>query len=164
MRAFILACFAFILIAAPATRASDTGEDKALINAMLNHLHAAAANADWPEYFSLYADDATFLGTDKTERWDMPTFRSYAAETKGWKYTMTERHIDLSPDGNAAWFDELLWNDAYGVSRGTGALIRGDSGWKIVQYHLTFPMPNDLAKRFTEEIQTFEKNAAPQEK
>lgn len=69
---------------------------------------------------------------------------------------MTAREIDFSPDGNTAWFDELLNNEAYGTSRGTGVLIRTGEGWKIVQYHLTFPIPNDLAGDFTAQIKKYE--------
>ena len=55
-----------------------------------------------------------------------------------------------------SWFDELLDSEKYGTSRGTGILIRTDAGWKISQYHLTFPLPNDLADGITQQIQVFE--------
>ena len=42
-----------------------------------------------------------------------------------------------------------LFSPAYGISRGTGALIHTEQGWKIAQYHLSFPIPNDKAKRIT---------------
>jgi hypothetical protein len=35
-------------------------------------------------------------------------------------------------------------------------LIRSDDGWKISQYHLTFPIPNELAGKVTDEIKAFE--------
>ena len=47
----------------------------------------------------------------------------------------------------------MLWNDRYGVCRGTGVLLATEKGWRIAQYHLTFPIPNDLAKEFTAHIQ-----------
>lgn len=136
-------------------------DDKSDISAVLDDLHSAAAAADWARYFSLYTDDAIFLGTDASERWDKPTFQAYAAPTSGWTYRMTERNIDLTPDGDHAWFDELLVNAKYGTSRGTGVLIRTNAGWKIAQYHLVFPIPNDLAEGITQQIQTFEARQKP---
>ena len=131
-------------------------DDKVEANALLDKLHTYAATASWNEYFALYTDNATFLGTDVTERWDKPTFEAYARPTDGWVYKMRERHIDFTPDGNAAWFDEVLDSLNYGTSRGTGILIRTDKGWKIAQYHLVFPIPNELASGITQQIQTFE--------
>ncbi len=123
---------------------------------VLTNFHQAASEAAWDKYFSLLTDDSIFIGTDVGERWDKPTFRGYASKTKGWTYTKRERHIDISTDGNTAWFDEILDNLNYGTSRGTGVMIRTNNGWKIIQYHLTFPIPNDLAAGITQEIQTFE--------
>ena len=55
-----------------------------------------------------------------------------------------------------AWFDEILDSEQFGVCRGTGVLVRVDPGtaeggrlaedaqeWKIAQYHLTKPIPNE---------------------
>jgi ketosteroid isomerase-like protein len=131
-------------------------DEKDNVSKTLSAYHEAASKADWDTYFGLMSEDAIFLGTDAGERWDKATFMGYASKTDGWTYTMTERNINLTPDGNSAWFDELLHNEKYGTSRGTGVLIRTNEGWKISQYHLTFPIPNDLAAGFTLEIQTFE--------
>ena len=30
------------------------------------------------------------------------------------------------------------------------------NGWRIAQYHLTFPIPNDLSSEFTARIKEFE--------
>lgn len=148
----LLTLFVVIFAAAGMVRA----DDKVDVSAVLDELHDAAAKADWPRYFALYTDDAIFLGTDATERWDKPTFQAYAGASNGWTYNMTERNIDMTPDGDHAWFDELLVNAKYGTSRGTGVVIRTQSGWKIAQYHLVFPIPNDLAEGITQQIQTFE--------
>jgi hypothetical protein len=55
-----------------------------------------------------------------------------------------------------AWFDELLDSESYGTSRGTGVLVNKNGSWKISQYALAFPIPNDLAKGMTAEIRTYE--------
>jgi hypothetical protein len=36
-------------------------------------------------------------------------------------------------------------------------LIHNNAGWKISQYHLTFPIPNALAPQMTDEIKRFER-------
>ncbi len=87
----------------------------------------------------------------------MPLF----AKGKGWTYVPRAgtRHITLAqiPCGCVAWFDELLDNAGYGTSRGTGVVALTPNGWKIEQYALTFPIPNDLAEDVTGKIKAFEK-------
>jgi hypothetical protein len=46
--------------------------------------------------------------------------------------------------------------DAYGTSRGTGVMVLENGGWKVAQYALSFPIPNDLAAGITEQIKAFE--------
>lgn len=132
--------------------------DTAAIAAVLDGFHAAAAEGDWQVYFNYFSADAVFLGTDKTERWPKAEFQSYASGSDGWVYHPLQRHINLTPDGNSAWFDELLDSVSYGDARGTGVLIKTSEGWKISQYHLTFPIPNPLARDITNQIKAF--NAA----
>ena len=138
---------------------TSTDEQSAKIESIagvLDEFHAAAATADWGTYFNLMSDDAIFIGTDASERWTKPEFEAYASNSTGWVYTLETRNINLTPSGNSAWFDEILVSKNYGTCRGTGILIRGESGWKISQYHLTFPIPNALAARITSEIKRFE--------
>lgn len=136
---------------------ADTAADKKAINATLDGIHEHAGTGNWGAYFDLYTDDAIFLGTDITERWDMAAFKAYAdAHPSGWKYWMVERHIDFTPDGNSAWFDEILDTKKYGKSRGTGILVRTPKGWKVAQYHLTFPIPNDIFVDVVKDIRAFE--------
>ncbi len=151
---YLMVCF-LILAACSAPLAADEA-DRIAVNNTLDSFHDAAAGAEWDRYFGLLTDDSIFLGTDASERWDKPTFEAYARPTNGWAYAVRERHVNFTPDGNTAWFDELLDNAKYGTSRGTGVLIRTNDGWKISQYHLTFPLPNDLADGITEQIQAFE--------
>ena len=116
----------------------------------LDDFHDAAARTDERRYFAHFAPEGVFLGTDGAERWDVAAFRAYAhphfAQGRGWSYRATERNITLAPDGDVAWFDETLANESYGPCRGTGVLRRIDGEWKIAQYNLTIPIPNDLAK------------------
>ena len=136
--------------------ASGQESDKAAISLVLNSYHQAAATADWDSYFNLMSDDGVFLGTDASERWTKQDFQRYAAASSGWVYTPGVRNINITPDGMSAWFDEILLSQSYGTSRGTGVLIRTPAGWRISQYHLTFPIPNALSRQLTDQIKQFE--------
>ncbi|MBX3402622.1 MAG: nuclear transport factor 2 family protein [Phycisphaeraceae bacterium] len=133
--------------------------------AMLDAFHAAAARADGAAYFSLYAPEAVFIGTDAGERWTMEEFKAYAepyfSKGKGWTYVPRAGSRHVTPvsgtDGRIAFFKELLDNDKYGTCRGTGVARVEGGAWRIVQYHLTFPVPNDLAERITGEIKAWER-------
>ncbi len=130
------------------------------IAAQLDALHAAASKADGERYFSHYASDAVFLGTDAAERWTIDQFRDYAQARfdagQGWTYTVIERHIALAPGGDVGWFDERLMNAKYGECRGTGVVIRTMSGWSIAQYNLTTPIPNDLLPGVAQQVREYE--------
>ena len=158
MRAVVLI---LALVFATPVHAATPEQD---IAAVLDALHAAAAKADGPAYFALYTPDATYLGTDASERWSLAEFKSYAmpyfAKGQGWTYVPRERHITIAPIACrcVAWFDELLDSASYGTSRGTGTLVLTPDGWKVSQYALTFPIPNDLAKGMTDQIKAFEAN------
>jgi ketosteroid isomerase-like protein len=151
------------LLATPAF-AQPTGAERA-INVTLDSLHEAASKADGKRYFALYAKDAIYIGTDAAERWTITQFRAYAepyfAQGKGWTYKPRERHVVVTdnPCKCIAWFDELLDSESYGTSRGTGVMVLEDGQWKVAQYALTFPMPNDLAHGFTDQINAFEAKA-----
>ena len=159
MRFLALTIAMLTVLAAPPARAATPEQD---IAAVLDALHAAAAKADGPAYFALYTPDATYLGTDASERWSLEAFKGYAmpyfAKGQGWTYTPRERHITIAPVDCrcVAWFDELLDSASYGTSRGTGTLVLTADGWKVSQYALTFPIPNDLAKDMTARIKAFE--------
>lgn len=122
---------------------------------VLDLLNQYSSDADWDKYFALYRKDGIFIGTDAKERWGMAEFEHYSRPTKGWRYDLTERH--LIQHGDVILFDELLNSPAYGVSRGTGTLIKTDGNWKIAQYHLSFPIPNEIAKQITTEIKAANK-------
>jgi hypothetical protein len=134
-----------------AAATSFAAEDPTLaISQTLDHLHSAASKADGQAYFALFAPEGVFLGTDATERWTVEEFKKYAmphfSKGKGWTYVSKARHIQLAPGGEIAWFDEILDNATYGTCRGSGVLRKVDGSWKISQYHLTIPVPNDLAE------------------
>lgn len=126
------------------------------VRAVLDRFHGAAAKADGKEYFACLAPDAIFIGTDASERWTVPQFRAfcepYFSKGKGWTYTASERHVYLAPDLRSAWFDESLDNKSYGKVRGSGVLRLDGERWRITQYVLSIPVPNELAKDLVQRI------------
>jgi hypothetical protein len=126
------------------------------VDQTLDRFHAAASHADEQAYFDCFAPEGVFIGTDASERWDVPAFRAFAhpffGQGKGWTYMPTERHIALAPSNQVAWFDELLQNEKLGTCRGSGVLRLIGGRWKIAQYNLSIPIPNDLAKSVVEMI------------
>ncbi len=157
MRRLAVLAIALVFVTPLTVAAADTTAIASVVDAF----HSAASRTDEEAYFALLAPNAVFLGTDATERWDKEAFRAfshlYFSQGKGWTFTPRNRHIDLSRDGKVAWFDELLDSATYGECRGSGVLEKLDGGWKITQYHLTIPMPNDLAKEFVARIRAAKK-------
>ncbi len=155
---FLLLAF----IATPAATLAQPASATAEIDSTLNELHDAAAKADGSRYFRLFTDDAIYIGSDAAERWTLKEFRGFAEpyfkKGTGWVYHPRARNVVIAdvPCGCVAWFDELLDSESYGTSRGTGVLVRQNGRWRISQYALTFPIPNDLAKGMTAEIRAFE--------
>jgi SnoaL-like domain len=155
-------CLLAVMLASPGHLPAQNASPVAAIDSVLDQLHAAASKADGARYFKLIAEDAVYIGTDPAERWTIRQFRAYAkpyfAKGTGWTYKPRSRHVVVAdiPCHCIAWFDELLDSQSYGTSRGTGVLTLKNGSWKISQYALTFPIPNDLAKGMTTEIKAFE--------
>ncbi|MFY2562590.1 nuclear transport factor 2 family protein [Corallococcus terminator] len=146
----------FVLAAAPVTGASS--DPKAAIATVLDDWHKAAADADEARYFGYFTPDAVYMGTDATERWSRDEFRAwskpYFSKGKAWSFKATSRHIFVSKDGAVAWFDETLDTPNLGPSRGSGVLVKDSAGWKIAQYNLSIPIPNDIMDEVVKRIQT----------
>jgi hypothetical protein len=142
-----------LLLTACATADVD---DRGNVNAMLDDWHDAAADADEARYFGAMTPEFVFLGTDATERWDVPSFRAFAhpyfAKGKAWTFVPRDRHVILSPRRDVAWFDEKLDSASYGECRGSGVARRVNGVWRVAHYNLTIPIPNDLADRVVELI------------
>ncbi len=138
----------FLLIACTQPLASLAEESA--VAAAIDAFHSAASRADQPAYFDLMTDNVVFLGTDGTERWQGKEFRDFVGQYfpkgRGWTYTPTERHIDMGPGDDWALFDELLQHDRLGQCRGSGVVVLEDGRWKIAQYNLSVPVPNDIVE------------------
>jgi hypothetical protein len=153
----LLSLLALAVPALPPDGMFASGEVAGVIDAW----HAAAAAADEEKYFSHFTADAVFLGTDATERWTRDEFRKWAhpyfAKGKAWTYKSTSRWISFAADRSVAWFDELLENAHLGTCRGSGVLVRSGETWKIAQYNLSIPIPNDLADDLAKRIEAYQK-------
>lgn len=139
-------------------------DEKSDVASVLDAFHVAAANAEGQAYFDLFTGDAFFVGTDVGEYWTLEEFKAYAmpgfSKGQGWTYVPRSRDIHISDSDEVAWFHEVLHSESYGTTRGTGVLlfVKGE-GWKIAQYHLTVPVPNDLIGELTDLIKTYEGRA-----
>jgi len=158
MRTFI--AFGFIVLPLVASAADDAAlaAKRKAVDTVLDDWHKAAAEAKEARYFGHLTDDAVFFGTDATERWTKEEFRKYAKpffdKGKAWSFKATKRNVFLNKDGTIAWFDETLDTPNLGPARGTGVLVLDDGTWKIAQYHLCVPIPNDVfdkVKKIVEE-------------
>jgi plastocyanin len=123
------------------------GAEEKAIAGVLDDWHDAAAKADEDRYFRYLSEDAVFLGTDATERWDKKAFRAYAhphfAKGKAWSFHAVRRAIVIAPAGDFAWFDEDLATERLGPARGSGTLVKQGEDWRIAQYNLSIPIPNE---------------------
>lgn len=113
---------------------------------VLDDLNTFAANADFKNYFDLFAAESTYIGTDATEIWDKKAFMDFAKpyfdKGKAWNFKSLKRNIYFSKDGKLAWFDELL-DTQMKICRGSGVLEKVGDQWKIKQYVLSMTIPND---------------------
>ncbi|TAK42505.1 MAG: hypothetical protein EPO28_07185 [Saprospiraceae bacterium] len=127
--------------------------DKTAINEMLDAWHHAAAVADEDAFFGSMTADATYLGTDATERWLRDDMKAWSAKyferESAWAFTPKNRQVYLSADGRMAWFEELL-DTWMGACRGSGVLQKTAEGWKIRHYNLAVTVPNEVIKGFIE--------------
>lgn len=138
-------------------------DEREAINRALDAFHKAAADSDYDAYVALMTEQVVFLGTDGSERWQGEEFRQFARPRfdsgKGWEYLPVSRNIDVTRDGAVAWFDEALKNESLGHCRGSGMLLRQDGKWRIAQYNLSVPIPNDLVDAVVVQISALESGA-----
>lgn len=131
--------------------------DLVSIDQLLDTLHSSAASSNLETYFNCFSSDGRFLGTDPSENWHVDDFRDYARPAfdsgKGWTYASVSRMVNIY-DSDIACFDEQLTSARFGHARGTGTVRREGSTWKILQYHLTFPIPNAIAETVTDMVRS----------
>lgn len=118
---------------------------KEQIAMMLDSFNIAAANSEYEKYFSFFADDATFIGTDATENWDKNSYMKWAKpyfdKKTTWNFKSLNRHIYFGTNKDIAWFDELL-ETRMKICRGSGVVEKQNNKWRIKQYVLSMTIPN----------------------
>lgn len=118
------------------------------VSKVFDDLNLYASTADFKNYFNLYAEESTFIGTDANEVWNKKEFMAYSKphfdKGKAWTFTSLKRNITFSADGKYAWFDELL-DTQMKLCRGSGVLEKIGTQWKIRQYVLSMTVPNDVS-------------------
>jgi hypothetical protein len=124
--------------------------EKEIIN-LLDNWHKAAADANLQEYFDLMTENATYIGTDPSERWTRQEFygfcEPYFEKGTTWDFKAFDRKIYTSEGKKTIWFDELL-NTWMGVCRGSGVLVWENGNYKISHYHLSVTIKNESIKEF----------------
>ena len=124
----------------------DLRAEEDRIQKLMDSWHQAASVADEDTYFGLMTDDAIYLGTDKSERWDKSTFMEwsepYFERDTAWSFHSMDRVIYFSTDAKTAWFEENLetW---MGPCRGSGVLEWKKGEWKLAHYNLAMCIDND---------------------
>lgn len=158
MKAPTLACLSLVLLAAPRPQepAADTEAARAAVEAVLDDFQAAGRAADLEGYVGQLAPDAVYLGTDPAERHTRDEVRAlvapYFERGSGLASRVTERHVFLSDDARTAWFDARLERPDLGELRATGVLRQRDGAWRIVQYSVSLPVPNEAVRDVAERI------------
>ena len=140
--------FSFSTLISAQTKGFYENVQKKNVSKVLDDLNTFAGSADFKNYFGLFAEESTFIGTDATEVWNKKEFMAYAKphfdKGKAWNFTSLKRNIDFSKDGNFAWFDEML-DTQMKICRGSGVLEKIGGKWKIRQYVLSMTVPNDVS-------------------
>ena len=151
--------FVVVILVLAFSNIALSSERDIAIDALLDGLHQDAHEGNFHTYFARYSPDAVFLGTDKTERWTIEEFKTYAkpafADGHGWTYAVVERNWEGG--GDIRWFDEILFNQKLGHCRGTGVVQLINGEWKIAHYALTMLVPNSIAADIGSQTQEAEK-------
>lgn len=145
--AVLLLFFTFSVTLSAQNKGFYENVQKKNISKVLDDLNTFAATADYKNYFDLYAEESTFIGTDATEVWNKKEFMAWAKpffdKGKAWNFTSLKRSITFSKDGTYAWFDEVL-DTQMKICRGSGVLEKIGGKWKIRQYVLSTTVPNEV--------------------
>ncbi|WP_027386516.1 nuclear transport factor 2 family protein [Chryseobacterium gregarium] len=150
----IFTIFLFVLSFTTLSAQTKFEKEKAAISTMLDAFNMAAAKADFNTYFSYFAEESSFIGTDASEVWDKQAFKVWAKpyfeKKTTWNFTSLKRNIYFSKDGKMAWFDELL-DTQMKICRGSGVLEKISGQWKIRQYVLSMTVPNEVVDQVVAE-------------
>lgn len=154
--------FAVVMLFFTCMYAQPTDKLQQEIHTILNHWHEAAATANADAYFSVFDEQAVFVGTDASEVWSYPDFFSFASpyfeQGKAWEFRPQSRNLYFGENAKTCWFDEVLDSDHMGFCRGSGILVWKDNRWKLQHYVLSILVPNQHVAEVLQLKKETEKN------
>jgi hypothetical protein len=136
------------------------------VDSLLDAFSKCPAIADLDGYFGcFFSADSVFLGTDASEHWTAAEFIEYAKPhfngESAWVYNLIEGSRKLhTVENKVTAFDELLQSESFSTTaRGSGSAIFDSETncWFIISYHLSFPIPNAIAKPICSRLFTYAK-------
>ncbi|MDN4163916.1 nuclear transport factor 2 family protein [Cytophagales bacterium LB-30] len=143
---------------------SQSGQAVSSVNTFMDRWHQAAAEANAAGFLDLMSENSVYIGTDSWEHWNKAEFVAFAKpyfdRGKAWTFHPISRDVHISPDGNLAWFSELL-HTQMGICRASGVLSKKDDSWLVEQYHLSVTVPNELIDSFKELVVGKQKTEKP---
>ncbi|MFZ4527577.1 MAG: nuclear transport factor 2 family protein [Undibacterium curvum] len=128
------------------------------VHRFLNEWHDDAAHSRL-SYFDKMTPDAVYIGTDKTERWTLDEFKTWAkphfARPSAWAFKVNGRHLQMTEDQSVIWFDEQL-TTAMGLCQASGVIRNTPQGLKIAHYQLSLAVPNELVDYLGKAVRQWE--------
>ena len=131
---------------------------------LLTLFHLSATTGNKLSYFGSFAVNGVFLGTDPHERWIASQFlleygSLFTNSSPAWTYTLSpnSRNIEIHHE-TFATFSELLVAQDFGkvLAKGSGCLVKKGEFWFILQYNLSFSVPNELCESLLPAIADFQ--------
>jgi len=158
MRYFSL--FVIVLILAgcntkPQIEPVDLSAVETTIAARLDEFHKVMQDKDLTAYKSFLTEDGLFCGTDPEELWGKESVvalmeKSFADSTIMFKYSVEQRKIRVSSDGNSATTLEqfiVAWISEKMTLRLVSHLVKIENDWKIDFFSWSLvPNNDDMAK------------------
>ena len=124
--------------------------EQRIITVLENH-HKATASRNIELLKDCFVSWAQFVGTDDSEQWSLEEYVSCLEGTEsGWDMTeCLSRFIHMVGTVKipSAMFFEVVRHAKYGLMRGSGVVIKDETEWKIVQYVLSFSVPNHVVDK-----------------
>jgi ketosteroid isomerase-like protein len=168
MKGHLSAVLAAVLLVSCMVVGSARGADGTAVDeiaAVLDEFNRAASEADSDAYYACLSPDAILLGTAAEERFTVAESRvfmkPYFAQERGRQHAPRDRHITLLPSGEVAFFNELVGLETLGECRGTGVVVKLDDTWRIAQYALSFPIPNEIVYEVVDRIREHDEADTP---
>ena len=135
-----------------------TLSDFEAVEVLLDRLHEMASKGRLAEYLACFGPKSIFVGTDSSEFWTIEEFaklcRKHFRNGKGWTYIPIKgsRELRVNVHEGFGWFYERLEHKQYVEARGTGMVEFIEGKWVIMQYVLSFPVPNALVEKLALQV------------